>query len=456
MYRTKLINELIKNNDYKSYLEIGLNDPFLNYDNVVCENKECVDPDVFSPHAHEVLTYEMTSDEMFAQMPADKKYDFIFVDGLHEYRQVAKDIVNSFKHLNHGGIIMVHDAYPIHEEFAGDKPKGERWRWNGTVYKSVIQILDIIPIYYTTPPCDHEEGLLLMKYFEGCENIEFTPKDNVTYEYFDQHRDKFRVKPVDVVLDFFSRKEVKLFEMGHKPWDYDFKHNNRFIPLQLGSAKDFLPLSEKEGYNIMPSNPFFGEVTGLYWIWRNQADSAQYIGQTTYRRKFMIYDDFSIPDVFECGYDVILPDCIYIKETNREMYNKYHGEETLKIMEECILELYPDYKESMENVLNRKSVYNSNGFIMRAIDYDMYCRFLFSIIEKILAKMNIKTSDDMLDYVTKCFKEKKFPLWGEDELEGCIAYEKRFIGFLSERIFNIYVEHNFKRPYIIPYSKFVF
>ena len=67
----------------------------------------------------------------------------------------------------------------------------------------------------------------------------------------------------------------------------------------------------------------------------------------------------------------------------------------------------------------------------------------------------IKTSDDMLDYVTKCFKEKKFPLWGEDELEGCIAYEKRFIGFLSERIFNIYVEHNFKRPFIIPYSKFI-
>jgi len=39
-------------------------------------------------------------------------YDVIFIDGLHYYKQVLKDIKNSLKILNKDGFILVHDCLP--------------------------------------------------------------------------------------------------------------------------------------------------------------------------------------------------------------------------------------------------------------------------------------------------------------------------------------------------------
>ena len=44
MNRTEIINRLIEKSNYKNYLEIGLDNPDNNYNHIVCENKECVDP----------------------------------------------------------------------------------------------------------------------------------------------------------------------------------------------------------------------------------------------------------------------------------------------------------------------------------------------------------------------------------------------------------------------------
>ena len=110
MIRTRIINFLIKNMGYKDYLEIGLSNPDFNYLKVECEHKESCDPYFPSKRdsmfdrsnlpkiVRDNLTYLMTSDEMFANMPADKKYDIIFIDGLHTEEQCCRDIVNSMKH----------------------------------------------------------------------------------------------------------------------------------------------------------------------------------------------------------------------------------------------------------------------------------------------------------------------------------------------------------------------
>ena len=57
----------------------------------------------------------MTSDEFFDFLRTnefDRKYDVIFIDGLHKSYQVKKDILNSLQFLNPKGYIVLHDCNP--------------------------------------------------------------------------------------------------------------------------------------------------------------------------------------------------------------------------------------------------------------------------------------------------------------------------------------------------------
>lgn len=57
----------------------------------------------------------MNSDNFFKKYPT-KKYDIIFIDGLHESEQVSKDIHNSVNALNERGVIIIHDYNPETKE----------------------------------------------------------------------------------------------------------------------------------------------------------------------------------------------------------------------------------------------------------------------------------------------------------------------------------------------------
>jgi hypothetical protein len=133
MTRTELINGLIKKYNFKTYLEIGVNtqsQPGYNWVGVDIPVKHGVDPNVDT-------TYRMTSDEFFNNH-ISQKYDIIFIDGLHLFEQVYRDITNSLNHLVDGGIIVVHDCNPITEitqrrERASDS-------WHGDVWKSIVKL----------------------------------------------------------------------------------------------------------------------------------------------------------------------------------------------------------------------------------------------------------------------------------------------------------------------------
>lgn len=134
MKRTDIINHLIKKNNYKTYLEIGVRDPSGNLDLIEIEHKDGVDPSG-------KCNYPIPSDEFFLLIKDhdDIKYDIIFIDGLHLEEQVDKDIQNSLKHLNEGGTIVMHDCNPPTynhqiEEYDGTSA------WNGTVWKSYVKL----------------------------------------------------------------------------------------------------------------------------------------------------------------------------------------------------------------------------------------------------------------------------------------------------------------------------
>ena len=126
--RWDLIKRIIKEKKFNSYLEIGCDDDY-SFSQIEVEKKIGVDP-------YSGGNYKGTSDEFF--LKNSECFDCIFIDGLHEYDQVYKDIINSLKFLNEGGIILLHDCLPpsIHQQAV---PRYKR-TWNGDVWKAIVNI----------------------------------------------------------------------------------------------------------------------------------------------------------------------------------------------------------------------------------------------------------------------------------------------------------------------------
>lgn len=56
--------------------------------------------------------WSSTSDEFFRKTPHNLNLSLCFVDGLHEWKQTYKDILNAFNHLGPGGVVVVDDCLP--------------------------------------------------------------------------------------------------------------------------------------------------------------------------------------------------------------------------------------------------------------------------------------------------------------------------------------------------------
>tara|TARA_B110000971_G_C19889920_1_gene444797 strand:+ start:220 stop:936 length:717 start_codon:yes stop_codon:yes gene_type:complete len=125
--RQFIVQEIINIKKYKSYLEIGTFHDEL-FEQIRCDKKVGVDPVSGG-------TVRKTSDQFFK----DNKdtFDCIFIDGLHYYSQVKKDIQNSLKILNHNGIILLHDCLP-NNHFAQAVPRCQM-TWNGDVWKAIVE-----------------------------------------------------------------------------------------------------------------------------------------------------------------------------------------------------------------------------------------------------------------------------------------------------------------------------
>lgn len=130
MTKEEIINKIIKDRGFTSYLEIG-GDKFYCFSRIKCNRKVVVDPANIEKIPELV---NKTSDEYFKD--SEDKFDLIFIDGLHEHEQVERDIINSMQHLNKDGIIVLHDCLP-QEEIHQRVPRETR-RWNGDVWRAFV------------------------------------------------------------------------------------------------------------------------------------------------------------------------------------------------------------------------------------------------------------------------------------------------------------------------------
>lgn len=125
--RDIIINRLIQQKNYQSYLEIGIQYK-ANWDLIKCQDKVGVEPSADEMHDDRII--KVTSDRYFANY--NKTFDVIFIDGDHSASTVSRDLLNSFRVLNNGGTVVLHDTYPPIEEDT------HPYRC-GTVYEAVWQ-----------------------------------------------------------------------------------------------------------------------------------------------------------------------------------------------------------------------------------------------------------------------------------------------------------------------------
>ena len=176
--RFEIIQDIIDFKKYDSYLEIGC-DRNQSFSNIKIKKRVGVDP-------VEGGTHKMTSDHFFS-INKDN-FDIIFIDGLHEYSQVMKDIKNSLRFLNKEGIILLHDCLPrtiwnqITPRLNSD--------WNGDVWKSIVHCRTLENIDTYTFIADRGIGLIFPR--KNNNLIKFEKKinfKNLTFkQYFIEHK----------------------------------------------------------------------------------------------------------------------------------------------------------------------------------------------------------------------------------------------------------------------------
>lgn len=220
-------------------------------------------------------------------------------------------------------------------------------------------------------------------------------------------------------------KSVTVIIAAHKK--YRMPEDDMYLPVYVGAkGKDSIEDYQRddEGENISELNPYFCELTGLYWAWKNVG--SDYIGLVHYRRHFSLHPNNKQKWNAVLKYAEIKHDLGKVKifvpkkrwyyiETLYSHYAHTHYasqlDETRKIMEER----YPEYVSSFDQAVNQRWGYMFNMMIAERQLFDAYCSWLFDILFELRTRIG-KEAEDSLD-----------------------KFQGRFYGRISEIIFNVWV-----------------
>lgn len=218
---------------------------------------------------------------------------------------------------------------------------------------------------------------------------------------------------------------IKILVATHKK--ADMPNNSVYLPVQVGKAlRPELDLGyqpDDEGDNISEKNPYYSELTAVYWAWKNL--DADYIGLAHYRRHFCLKkkkDDWnSILNTQEaeqlCSqHDLILPKMrkLYIETVYSHYDHTFDGKQ-FDNARAIISEMCPEYIPFFDKQMNRRCQHIFNMFIMKKELFHSYCEWLFPILEKLETYYDLKNMD---------------------------PFQARLIGRVSERLLDVWVMKN--------------
>jgi hypothetical protein len=171
------------------------------------------------------------------------------------------------------------------------------------------------------------------------------------------------------------------------------------------------------GDNISHLNRYLGDLTGLYWIWKNTND--EFVGTNQWRR---FYDDNAVQSM-QLDEKVLYVSSPYTF-SDQNIYEQFiwaHGETGLLILKEVArlkkINLDPDNVDKLKTI---SFISPANMFFSHRELFDKLCKILFEMVFEI-------------------YEGTKYALSAIQP-----AHDKRLIAFLVERILNIiYIEKNY-------------
>ncbi len=141
----------------EAYLEVGVAQG-LTLEQVQVKLKIGVDPAPqfdTSKIPKGVSFFQEGSDTFFENLESKVRFDLVFLDGLHEWKQTYKDLINALHHCKKTSIILVDDVIPDDELAAfpdWDKALELKeaagvtdGRWQGNVFKVLIAVKEFHP-----------------------------------------------------------------------------------------------------------------------------------------------------------------------------------------------------------------------------------------------------------------------------------------------------------------------
>lgn len=210
--------------------------------------------------------------------------------------------------------------------------------------------------------------------------------------------------------------KTRMYIMTHKKFDPPKEAG--YIPLHVGRAlgQDFGYQGDNSGDNISDLNPYYGELTGLYWLWKNCRD-VENIGICHYRRYFWDEkkDLLSVQAIGQIldEYDILVSNSISVEGTYLEYFGRAHNVRDMEMTGEVIRELYPEDYPFFCQVMNGNQQYYGNLCAMKKTLFDDYCTWLFTIFAALGERVDVSGYDD---------------------------YHKRLFGFLSENLLMVYTK----------------
>ncbi len=227
-----------------------------------------------------------------------------------------------------------------------------------------------------------------------------------------------------------------------------------YAALHVGKSISNLQLNiqtDATGDNISAKNDVYSELTGWYWIWKNQ--KHDYVGTAHYRRYFTTTPTPFFRKIgklllyfiglqkkrhglwyvknpqkwqgkilltkeiekFMGEFDIILPQKKKFKYSVFEQYKRRHKTEDIILTKKIIEEKFPYYLASFDAVFNSTEMYSFNMFIMPWHLFDSYMEWLFAILFELEKRSIIDKAD---------------------------KYQKRVCAFMAERLQTVWIEKN--------------
>lgn len=182
------IKHIAKQSNCRGYLEIGTNSgaslAAVDCDSIAVDPDFQITLDVIGKK-QKCLMYQMTSDEFFdrhdPRILLGHEIDVVFLDGMHLYEFLLRDIMNSERFCSKDSVIILHDCIPPTFEMTNramiDAVLNEKYKnyWTGDVWKVIPAIQKYRPdlklVFVDCPP----SGLVMIT---NCDSNSTTLREN--------------------------------------------------------------------------------------------------------------------------------------------------------------------------------------------------------------------------------------------------------------------------------------